>query len=111
MSIEDTIGYRNRVPACAVCGKNVKRGGGFVRVKHGDQMVEPCCPLCLETFQKDPEPYLNELQRVDYFRYLAEWEKASGEEGFVPAFAVPLLAGTRQKIFNAKTQSCEGAKV
>lgn len=77
MSIEDTIGYRNRVPACAVCGKNVEKGGGFARVKHGDRMVELCCPLCVETFQKDPTPYVNRLDRTDYFRYLSDVEQAS----------------------------------
>ncbi len=74
MSIEDTIGYRNRTAACAVCGKNVEHGGGFARVKHGNAMLELCCPLCLETFQKDPQPYLKRLQRVEYFRELSELE-------------------------------------
>jgi len=71
MSIEDTIGYRNEAPACAVCGKNVQNGGGFARIKHAERMVELCCPLCLETFQKDPAPFVKRLQRVDYFRDLA----------------------------------------
>jgi hypothetical protein len=79
MSIEDTIGYRNRVAACAVCGKNVENGGGFVRINHGERMVDLCCPLCLETFQKDPAPFVNRLQRIDYFRYLSELERASLE--------------------------------
>ena len=72
MSIEDTIGYRNSTRACAVCGKNVENGGGFARIKHGERMVELCCPLCLETFQKEPGPYVKRLQRVDYFRELSE---------------------------------------
>ena len=71
MCIEDTIGYRNEAPACAVCGKNVQNGGGFARVKSAERMVELCCPLCLETFQKDPGPYIRRLQRVDYFRELS----------------------------------------
>jgi len=71
MSLEDTIGYRNDTPACAVCGKNVQNGGGFARIKHRERMVELCCPLCLETFQKNSEPYVKRLQRVDYFRELS----------------------------------------
>ena len=71
MSIEDTIGYRNEVPACAVCGKNVQGGGGFARIQHSGRLIELCCPLCLETFQKNPAPYLKRLQRVDYFRELS----------------------------------------
>jgi hypothetical protein len=77
MSIEDTIGYRNDTPACAVCGKNVQGGGGFARIKQGERMVELCCPLCLETFQKDREPYLKRLHRADYFRELSTLQ--SGE--------------------------------
>ena len=76
MSLEDTIGYRNEVPACAVCGKNVQNGGGFARLKSGERMLELCCPLCLETFQKNPAPYLKRLQRVDYFRELSAIQTA-----------------------------------
>ena len=71
MSLEDTIGYRNDAPACVVCGKNVQNGGGFARLKRGERMLELCCPLCLETFQKDSQPYLKKLQRADYFRELS----------------------------------------
>jgi ribosomal protein L24E len=58
MSIEDTLGYRSDTEACAVCGKNVRAGGGFARVNRDGRMIELCCPLCLETFQRDPTPYL-----------------------------------------------------
>lgn len=71
MSLEDTIGYRNETPSCAVCGKNVENGGGFARIKRGERMLELCCPLCVETFQRDPTPYLKRLRRVDYFRELS----------------------------------------
>lgn len=72
MNIEDTIGYRNRVPACVVCGKNLEKGGGFARIKRGNAMLELCSPLCLETFQNGPEPFLKRLYRIEYFRELAE---------------------------------------
>ena len=61
MSIEDTIGFRNETPACAVCGKDISHGGGFAHVKPGERMVELCCPPCVETFQKDPEPCVKRL--------------------------------------------------
>ena len=70
MSLEDTIGYQNQAQACVVCGKNVERGGGFARIKHKDIMVNLCCPLCLETFQKDPGPYMARLIEVEAFRTL-----------------------------------------
>ena len=72
MSIEDTIGFRNETPACAVCGKDISHGGGFAHVKPGERMVELCCPLCVETIQKDPEPCVKRLQRIDCFRGLSE---------------------------------------
>jgi len=74
MSIEDTIGYRQNTPACAVCGKNVQGGGGFARVNRAGKLVELCCPLCMETFEKDPMPYLRRLEKKDYFRYLSGLE-------------------------------------
>ena len=79
MSMEDTIGYRQNIPACAVCGKNVQGGGGFARVNRGGRMVELCCPLCLETFEKEPAPYLGRLEKGDYFRYLAGLETPAGK--------------------------------
>ena len=68
MSIEDTIGSQNEVPSCVVCGKNVERGGGFARINHQGIMVNLCCPLCLDTFQKDPKPYMLRLAKVEIFR-------------------------------------------
>jgi hypothetical protein len=77
MSIEDTIGYQHQTPACVVCGKNVSQGGGFARVNRGQMVLELCCPLCLETFQKDPTPYLKRLQRAEYFRELAALQNSA----------------------------------
>lgn len=74
MSIEDTIGFRQNIPACAVCGKNVQGSGGFARVNHAGHLIELCCPLCVETFEKDPAPYLRRLEKIEYFRYLAQLE-------------------------------------
>jgi hypothetical protein len=78
MSIEDTIGYRNRVLTCVVCGKNVENGGGFAKIKRGEVMLELCCPLCLETFQKSPEPFLKRAKRIGYFRELSELQQPIG---------------------------------
>lgn len=70
MSIEDTIGYQTEVEACVVCGKNVQRGGGFSRITHGQRLMSLCCPLCLETFQKDPQPYVGRLEKTLAYREL-----------------------------------------
>ena len=70
MSIEDTIGYQNEVPACVVCGKNVEGDRGFARINHKGTMVNLCCPLCLETFQNDPTPHLARMAKVESYRVL-----------------------------------------
>ena len=70
MSIDDTIGSQNEVPSCAVCGKNVTHGGVSSRVNHKGIMVNLCCPLCLETFQKDPASYMSRLAKLEAFRAL-----------------------------------------
>jgi ribosomal protein L24E len=74
LSIEETIGYRHETRACAVCGKNVEGGGGFARVNKAGRLVELCCPLCLETFQTNPAPYLRVIEKKEYFRYLSNLE-------------------------------------
>ena len=43
---------------CAVCEKSVAGGKGYAHIKHDNEMVTLCCPLCLETFRKKPEFYL-----------------------------------------------------
>ena len=68
MGIEDTIGYQNEAESCAVCGKNVTHGGGFSRIKHGEVMVNLCCPLCLETFHADSQPFMARIEKIQRYR-------------------------------------------
>ena len=44
---------------CIVCGKSVDHGGGLAHIKAGARMIALCCPLCIETFNKDPKHYLS----------------------------------------------------
>jgi hypothetical protein len=64
MSIEDTIGNQDPVDACIVCGKNVTQGGGFARINHKGTMVNLCCPLCWETFEKEPAAHMARMAKV-----------------------------------------------
>ncbi len=48
---------------CIVCGKSVSDGEGFCHVRMEGKMVALCCPLCFETFEKDPKHYLR-LRRL-----------------------------------------------
>ena len=43
---------------CIVCQKSVDHGGGMAHFKVEGEMVALCCPLCIETFNKDPKRYL-----------------------------------------------------
>ena len=43
---------------CIVCSKSVDEGGGLAHIKAGARMIALCCPLCIETFNKDPMHYL-----------------------------------------------------
>ena len=43
---------------CIVCGKSVDHGGGICHIKADSRMIALCCPLCIETFNKDPRHYL-----------------------------------------------------
>lgn len=70
MKIEDTIGYRPEIPVCAVCGKNVQGGGGLARINYNGTMIDLCCPLCMETFQNDPFPYVARMVKNELLQDL-----------------------------------------
>lgn len=52
---EQQVQWDNR---CIVCQKSVEHGAGFCHLNVEGVMIAVCCPLCMETFQKDPETYL-----------------------------------------------------
>lgn len=56
MSIDDVMVSQldDGTKSCAVCGKSVAGGGGYMRIKFEEQMVALCCPLCLKAFQQNP---------------------------------------------------------
>ena len=68
MNIEDLIGHQDDTPTCIVCGKNVTGGGGFARINHQGTMVNLCCPGCMDTFAKDPEPHTARLKKILEYR-------------------------------------------
>jgi len=43
---------------CVVCGKSVGHNEGFSHLNIEGQMIALCCPLCFETFEKEPAKYL-----------------------------------------------------
>jgi YHS domain-containing protein len=64
MSIDDVLASQidSSAERCVVCGKSVTGASGHVRLKYGETMVALCCPLCLQTFQKNPVDYLRRLK-------------------------------------------------
>jgi hypothetical protein len=60
MSIDDVIMSEvdDRGERCVVCGKSVVGGGGYTRIRYEKEMVALCCPLCLKTFQANPQEFV-----------------------------------------------------
>lgn len=58
MSIADTFGTEAEGERCIVCSKSVAGDKGYAHIKHDDEMVTLCCPLCLETFRRNPALYV-----------------------------------------------------
>lgn len=75
MNSEDTIGYRDEGETCIVCGKGLKPREALATMHQGGSKLPLCCPLCLETYQKDPKPYLERLAKRTL---LQELHKAGG---------------------------------
>jgi len=68
MSMEDSPAWEiDWHKHCIVCGKSVLDGEGFCHMRVEGEMVAICCPLCFETFEKDPRRYLTlrRLRRSD----------------------------------------------
>lgn len=61
----ENIGEENWDQHCIVCDKSVDHGGGMAHFKVEGEMIALCCPLCIETFNKEPKRYLSlrKLQR------------------------------------------------
>ena len=59
MLFEESIDLYGPGDRCIICGKEVAGGRGYAHLKHDDQMVTLCCPLCFDTFQKSPKVYAN----------------------------------------------------
>jgi len=68
MSIEDTIGYQNEGETCIVCGKGLKPGEALATMHQDGSKLPICCPLCFESYQKDPHPYLERLAKRTLLR-------------------------------------------
>jgi hypothetical protein len=49
---------------CAVCEKLITGGKWFSRIVCGEITVALCCPLCTETFQQNPAPYIRRIQTL-----------------------------------------------
>jgi hypothetical protein len=53
---------------CAVCEKAITGGKWFARIKHGVWMVALCCPLCTETFERNPHAYIRRIETLAWMR-------------------------------------------
>jgi hypothetical protein len=62
MGPEDFTVAEGERDSCIVCQKPVRYGTGFAHIKEDGKMVTLCCPLCMETFQRNPQLYLLRLR-------------------------------------------------
>jgi len=51
----------------AVCEQGITGGKWFARIAHGDFMVALCCPLCTETFERNPRAYIRRIETLEKF--------------------------------------------
>ena len=72
--MDDSLGVENWDTHCLVCGKSVDQGGGMAHFNVEGRMIALCCPLCIETFEKNPQHYLS-------LRKIQQWERGSAESG------------------------------
>lgn len=63
MNMEDSIGYDREEETCVVCGKAIRPGEALAKLPSGKSKLPICCPLCLEAYQRDPKPFLEQLAR------------------------------------------------
>jgi uncharacterized CHY-type Zn-finger protein len=54
--MEDPSTFDTSDDTCVVCGTRTN-GHCFSHLRYNDRMMALCCPLCFETFQKNPDYY------------------------------------------------------
>lgn len=55
--MNDPFSFDTSDDTCVVCGQPVSSSRCYSRILYRERKVALCCPLCLETFQKNPEFY------------------------------------------------------
>jgi hypothetical protein len=75
MRMEDLMGYEDSADSCIVCGKGLRPGEALAKMHQGESKLPICCPLCLEAYQKDPQPYLDRFAKRALLRELRNPEK------------------------------------
>jgi hypothetical protein len=55
--MNDPFTFDSTDETCVVCGKSVGGGRGYAHLQFSGRTFALCCPLCLETFQKNPDYY------------------------------------------------------
>ena len=71
----DLIGFEDSTDICIVCGKGLRAGEALAKMHQGESKLPICCPLCLEAYQKDPQPCLDRFAKRATLRELRIPEK------------------------------------
>ncbi|MEW6306035.1 MAG: hypothetical protein AB1705_21370 [Verrucomicrobiota bacterium] len=49
---------------CAVCERAITGGNWFARIQSGGYTVALCCPLCADTFERNPRAYVRRIETL-----------------------------------------------
>lgn len=59
---------------CAVCEQSIRGGRWYARINSGDRLFALCCPLCEDTFARNPAPYVRRIETYQFMSGSAETE-------------------------------------
>jgi hypothetical protein len=69
------MGFEDSSDSCIVCGKGLRPVEALAKMHQGESKLPICRPLCLEAYQKDPQPYLDRFAKRALLRELRNPEK------------------------------------
>ena len=58
---------------CAVCEQMIRGGRWYARINSGGRLLALCCPLCEDTFARNPAPY---VRRIETYQFMSRSPEA-----------------------------------
>ena len=76
MKVEKTDLSSEGSLVCIVCGNIMSSGRKSALLQHNERTVKVCCGLCVKVFKRNPEPFVELLQKVERVRRWSAMEGA-----------------------------------